>query len=276
MSCESGVTSVKRPGLPFEVLMNHRPSSRRSRRRSTPFLGVAGAHRAIGALAAAMAAMVVLPGCHKYSTEIRVKDPSDVGLYAGKTNGASSQVVVPPGKQATTVDYPVFATAYRESTGALRLTCAMCGPDGLMLVDASGVFLPIEAPAGGMVSPEARARANLEAWQSVKITYSSYTVGNTARTETTSILPVLKTPWTNVVEIKERRTPQRDGAWAELALGVISTGCGWLLWTMLPATATGGRALAMTSIGVGLVLDLHGAYQAFFPSIAKDLYPAGK
>jgi hypothetical protein len=227
-----------------------------------------------------MIAMAVLPGCHNYSTEIRVKDPSEVGVYAGTTTGASAQVVVPPGKEAMTAAYPVVTSSihvHREPTGALRLSCETCGGGGnWTLVDASGVFLPIEAPAGDMVSSEARTRANLEAWQSVQTHYSSYTIGNMTRSETTSVMPVLKTPWTNVVEIKERRTPRRDGAWAELVLGVISTGCGWLLWTRVPSGATGARALGMTSIVIGVFMDVHGAYQAFFPSITRDLYSTGK
>lgn len=246
--------------------MSDRSTGRRPPRPCTLGLGRATSGWAM----AGTTAIAVLCGCHEYSTRIRVSDPSDVALHAGKAD-EQSDLVLPAGKEAKSVVYlsepPI--TASRGPAGTLRLSCSACEFGDLVLVEPSGTFRPIESAADDLIAPEARARGELEASQSLVTSSAVYGGGSTTTIVTHSIRPVLKTRWSNVAEIEEQRTPMRFVGWLNLIPGVILTGTGLLV---MPHSSTAGTALLVPGIG----FDASWIYHAFFPTKTTAVYRAAK
>jgi hypothetical protein len=203
--------------------------------------------------------------CHDYETQVTVRDPSRVALAAVTTEDGKARPVLPAGSEPASVVYGGGVTAERGARGTLRLACGMCELGTVTLVDDSGRFAASDSAAGDAFAPAARAQPELHFRPGDYVT-STAAYGNAV--QTSYVTPELSTPWDNVKEAKEKRTPSRFAGWTTFFIpGVILTGAGALLLT----AGVGGVGAGFLVVGLGL--DVGWIYHAFFPSVETVVYP---
>ena len=235
-------------------------------------------------------ALMSIAGCSSYTTTISVKDPARVSLNRQLEDGSLVQVI-PPGRDSATaifwsanaaLDMGMAVKAFRTSGGALCLECKDCAQkrEEFMYDKDSliGVFENIlsDKKNEGLDWPNARKRAELDVPYSYTLaTVTTQWATSTAygtTTNTTSVTPVLSTPWDNVKEVKRIREMNRAGGLL-LIPGTVIGGLG--IWAL---SSSGGNA-AQNMVGwltflPGLGIDLFGVYCMIFPSpLTQVLYP---
>ncbi len=209
----------------------------------------------------ASAFLVFMSGCYRYHTVTTFKDPSLVEVRL--PDGADSEKpVLAAGASSATADTPAGPVELsRDSRGSIQVGRGEVTKE---LLDANGQ-LQTEVPPS-VETPEFRVK------EEVMFPVGEQTItylGNVTRIDQDVLVlePVVATPWTNVGEIVEKRTPKRSVG-GLLFPGTIFLVIGGVL-VAVGEELTGG----LLAVG-GLATDGVGVYFLVAPPKRTTIYPS--
>jgi hypothetical protein len=207
------------------------------------------------ALSELLALSFVLSGCTTLTTEIRVRDATEVALIGGHPQSEADNGV----------------EVVRAANGDVSLRCTPSArvPDG-PIVSASGAIQ--------LHSPWASD------WHKGQELSVPLTLSGAHKKACPDVASRLVTPWSNVSRIVERRTPERFEAAVLLAVGLPLVGIGALVASQPGAgqrevCSTRGcssvRAFGVTMGVVGALFALPGLLTLPIPSTEQTIVPSG-